>query len=275
LGINDAADPTTHSLLGDTPGLVGINDHAAAHSSAGDRTSLLVTTSGTPVASTAPQTSADAFKAKVLAAQIARGKAHHREQFAAIPDSDLEVVEGHYKMRKAAAAKCRELLTSLRTELAQAQERLAKKSADELAQAKAAAKARHEVLESEVKGVWVASGYRSYEKDEGLWNSYYPRYYKETAKARAKLPGGEHGDAAAKYLAKYIGKYKAAPGFSNHSNGMAVDLWTQEGTEKITADKSLQVRWKRTWVHKWLVKNAATFGFKPYENEAWHWEYSE
>jgi len=114
------------------------------------------------------------------------------------------------------------------------------------------------VLESEVKGVWVASGYRSYEKDEGLWNSYYPRYYKETAKARAKLPGGEHGDAAAKYLAKYIGKYKAAPGFSNHSNGMAVDLWTQEGTEKITADKSLQVRWKRTWVHKWLVKNAAT-----------------
>ena len=59
--------------------------------------------------------------------------------------------------------------------------------------------------------------------------------------------------------------------FSAHFTGRALDIYVG-GEPVITKDanRALQVN---TPVYKWLVKNAARFGFYPYYYEPWHWEY--
>jgi len=47
----------------------------------------------------------------------------------------------------------------------------------------------------------------------------------------------------------------AAPGYSNHQGGHAVDINQTAG------------------VHSWLVAHAATYGFTPIASESWHWEW--
>lgn len=58
---------------------------------------------------------------------------------------------------------------------------------------------------------------------------------------------------------------------SVHSTGRALDIYV--GGEPVkTADvnRAIQVN---TPAYKWLVRNAARFGFVPYFYEPWHWEY--
>ncbi|KAL9651977.1 hypothetical protein ABK040_000320 [Willaertia magna] len=53
------------------------------------------------------------------------------------------------------------------------------------------------------------------------------------------------------------GNLAAAPGYSNHQNGIALDLNVSSGG-----------------VYNWLVKNASRFGFvRTVPSETWHWEY--
>lgn len=66
---------------------------------------------------------------------------------------------------------------------------------------------------------------------------------------------------------------KAAPGFSNHSNGTAVDFQTMHGGTDYFANSSQHAGWRATWLHPWLLQNAATYGFKPLASEEWHWDY--
>lgn len=110
-------------------------------------------------------------------------------------------------------------------------------------------------------------------KDFRLWDDHYSKYYKQTKSMRQALPGGEHSDAAVDALARYIGKYKAAPGYSNHTRGVAFDITTTEGGVLYTADKDQNSDWEKTWLRKWLLTNAGRFGFKKLETEAWHWDY--
>jgi len=58
---------------------------------------------------------------------------------------------------------------------------------------------------------------------------------------------------------------------SPHFTGCALDIYVG-GEPTITKDpnRALQVN---TPAYKWLVKNAARFGFYPYYYEPWHWEY--
>jgi len=89
----------------------------------------------------------------------------------------------------------------------------------------------------------VTDSYRPYEIQNKIfdWN-----YYEKTGKKRKK---GTSGTPV------------AYPGQSNHGWGSAVDLGAKYGDP----------------VHKWLTKNAATFGFSnPFRNprtEPWHWEH--
>mgnify|MGYP002134782791 FL=1 len=62
--------------------------------------------------------------------------------------------------------------------------------------------------------------------------------------------------------------YVARPGSSAHETGRAVDLHLGYG---IDSDNEEKIRASAAW--KWLVANAERFGFYPYKNEAWHWEY--
>jgi hypothetical protein len=38
-------------------------------------------------------------------------------------------------------------------------------------------------------------------------------------------------------------------------------------------DYNNQKKWRSSWLYQWLKENAARYGFKNYEKEAWHWDY--
>lgn len=76
------------------------------------------------------------------------------------------------------------------------------------------------------------------------------------AKLRAQSPGSGRAALAMR---------------SAHSTGQALDIYVGgEPVKTYDANRLIQVQ---TPAYKWLVKNAARFGFYPYFYEPWHWEY--
>lgn len=59
---------------------------------------------------------------------------------------------------------------------------------------------------------------------------------------------------------------------SPHSTGRALDLYV--GGEPVDTKDENRALQTKTRVYRWLVKNAARFGFQPYFYEPWHWEYA-
>ncbi|MEK6407463.1 MAG: D-alanyl-D-alanine carboxypeptidase family protein [Acidobacteriota bacterium] len=59
---------------------------------------------------------------------------------------------------------------------------------------------------------------------------------------------------------------------SPHSTGRALDLYV--GGEPVDTKDENRALQTQTRVYRWLVKNAARFGFQPYFYEPWHWEYT-
>ena len=58
---------------------------------------------------------------------------------------------------------------------------------------------------------------------------------------------------------------------STHSTGRALDLYV--GGEPVNTKDENRALQTQSAVYRWLVKNAARFGFQPYFYEPWHWEY--
>jgi len=58
---------------------------------------------------------------------------------------------------------------------------------------------------------------------------------------------------------------------SLHSTGRALDLYV--GGEPVSTKDENRALQTQSAVYRWLVKNAARFGFQPYFYEPWHWEY--
>lgn len=184
-------------------------------------------------------------------------RASRRRPFIAdLPASNLDTVEGRHQLRSDAARDCRLLLVEIRSELSRQQ-----------AQGVAAAQG--------VRTIGVASGYRSASRQFQLWQSYFPRYFQDTQSHRASLPGGELGDRAVDCMVGYVAARIAAPGYSLHNNGIAVDLTTREDGHTLGANSRDIPRWQRSWLFAWLTANASRFNF--YQNtsinEPWHWEY--
>ncbi len=93
----------------------------------------------------------------------------------------------------------------------------------------------------------IVSGFRSIQSQQRLWENALRRYGNpETAR-----------------------RWVAPPGGSPHHTGRAIDfsLGTRNDSANIPALRS-------TLAYKWLVCNAARFGFTPYRNEPWHWEFN-
>jgi len=71
----------------------------------------------------------------------------------------------------------------------------------------------------------------------------------------------------------------AVASFSSHSLGLAIDF-NMSHREDIkfrglsTRPMSGLVRMRESPVHKWLVLRGEEFGWYPYQNEPWHWEYN-
>jgi len=195
----------------------------------------------------------EAFKRAVLDQQIGNARRSGRNYYPPVPDNELEIVEGTHRMRRLAAQNCRALLAAARAALA-------------------AAKAANESKAIRATQIGLGSSYRDYAYDARLWERYYPDYYRDTQTKREAAPGGAHGPASVEILARHISPRKAAPGFSNHSNGMAVDFTTTVDNVQLT-DKSSHEAWRQTWLHAWLLPNAATYQFYPLASEEWHWDY--
>jgi LAS superfamily LD-carboxypeptidase LdcB len=63
---------------------------------------------------------------------------------------------------------------------------------------------------------------------------------------------------------------------SAHRTGLAVDLYLGEASgfrPESSADPN-RLHLSRTAAYRWLVQNAARFGFVPYAFEPWHWEWT-
>ncbi|OUL28941.1 hypothetical protein BV378_07000 [Nostoc sp. RF31YmG] len=91
------------------------------------------------------------------------------------------------------------------------------------------------------------SGYRSSKHQDQLWQKALIKYG-SAQKAR---------------------QWVAPPGHSAHHSGRAIDLWLGFGISSKNVQKM-----RATPAYQWLVQNAARFGFYPYPQEPWHWEYN-
>jgi LAS superfamily LD-carboxypeptidase LdcB len=58
---------------------------------------------------------------------------------------------------------------------------------------------------------------------------------------------------------------------SPHFTGRALDIYV--GGEPVSTKDDNRAIQTQTKAYRWLVKNAAHFGFRPYFYEPWHWEY--
>lgn len=210
-----------------------------------------------------------AFRERVLAAHIKRTEKSKRQR--ALPDlteGQLATIPGtKVKTRKDTAQAAGRLLIAANAALAAAQ---AAGDADAL----------------KIRSISVASGYRSGSRQLNLWRRVFSAkggYYDRTEALRQSLPSGPHSDAAITYLLKPkdaggfgLGGRIAAPGFSNHQSGIALDLLVnlQNGrTIKLDSQDKYRAIWRKSWIHKWMKGNADTFGFQPIPTEEWHWEY--
>ncbi|MFN2598416.1 MAG: D-alanyl-D-alanine carboxypeptidase family protein [Pyrinomonadaceae bacterium] len=59
---------------------------------------------------------------------------------------------------------------------------------------------------------------------------------------------------------------------SPHFTGRALDLYVG-GYDPVSTKDDNRALQTQTKVYQWLVKNAESFGFRPYYYEPWHWEY--
>jgi hypothetical protein len=194
------------------------------------------------------------FKAKVLERQMKNAVRMGRAYCANVPDSELGTIEGRHRMRSEAALKCRELLKAAREELD-------------------AKKAEGDALAKATKNIEVYSAYRNIAEDTAAWNQSFFQYYYETKAKREALPDGAHGRKALAIMTNMLISFKAAPGYSNHSNGLAVDFSTVHHGKLLRARKAQRDAWRETWLHTWLSEHAETYHFYPLDTEEWHWNY--
>lgn len=71
----------------------------------------------------------------------------------------------------------------------------------------------------------------------------------------------------------------AVASFSSHSLGLAVDFDMSHRDDiqfkgLSTRPMSELVRMRESPVHKWMLLRGEEFGWYPYQNEPWHWEYN-
>jgi hypothetical protein len=194
-----------------------------------------------------------AFKRQVYEAHVAAAARARKFSMGVAPQDLMSIGEGQ-QLRKDAAPDMIALLAKARADLKAAQD-----AGDAQAQT--------------VKSIKVGNSYRDTKQDFGLWDGYFAQYYEETRKAREAAEGGEHGPKAVAIMVAHYTGAKAAPGFSNHTSGIAVDFATVEGKDTLGSYKSQNERWKKSWLHKWLVANADNFNYEPLATEAFHWSH--
>jgi hypothetical protein len=122
--------------------------------------------------------------------------------------------------------------------------------------------------------VGVASAYRSPEHDFDAWQAAFATKYGDTAKQRAKMTDGPLGKEAEDLMVDYAIRNKAAAGFSNHTQGLAIDFKTVQDGKKLSTSHKHDPMWQDSWLYFWLTHNGSRFGFTQLESEMWHWNHA-
>ncbi|MBK7622543.1 MAG: S8 family serine peptidase [Kineosporiaceae bacterium] len=215
------------------------------------------------------------FRARVLAAHIARTRAAKGAAQRDLRPDELADVPGTCRTRRGTTTCVRTAAVT-----AEAAGRLLAAANADLATAQ---QAGHADALRTVR-LTATSGYRGSDHQRRLWLGYFAtKYYNRTRAARARLADGPHSDAAVQYLLRRkgdggygIGGRIAAPGYSNHQSGIAIDLWQERVRGQAIgndSDDAARRRWRDSWFHGWLREHAATYGFQPLSTEEWHWEF--
>lgn len=204
-----------------------------------------------------------AFKQRVYRLHVERGEKSARARIYDLPPEALKLIPGtDVVMRWDAALALGRLLAAANKEWAEDV-----KSDD-------AARAERRQKAAQVKELAVNNAYRSASTQFAIWDRNFAKYLADTQTERAALAGGEYGEKAAQLLRDYIGVRVAAPGFSNHQGGIAVDFALRLKDDKtLSASMAQTDPWKSSWFWDWLNRRAGAFGFVPYLPEPWHWEY--
>ncbi|MGX9432107.1 MULTISPECIES: peptidoglycan-binding protein [Bradyrhizobium] len=206
-----------------------------------------------------------AFRNSVLAEHIARSRKARGAPLPDLSSTQVETIPGtSVKTRPETARAAGRLLTAANADLQKAQ---IAGDADAL----------------RTKRLTAASGYRGSEHQRSLWLRYFKGYYNRTRAHREALAEGPHSKAAAAYMLKSkayggfgLGGRIAAPGYSNHQNGIAVDFYQNRKAGFEVANGSsdaARAAWRRSWFYGWLKQNAAAYGFEQLPTEEWHWEF--
>lgn len=215
-----------------------------------------------------------AFKQRVYNLHVARGTQSRRTRIYDLPVAQLAAIAGtDIKMRRDAALQLGRLLAAARADLV----------SDLTATGDDAPTAQRRMRARRVRELAINNAYRSASRQFGIWDRNFHKYYEATQEKRRALTGGEHGAQAAEMLREYIGVRVAAPGYSNHQGGIAVDLALQlkpdpeqpaaSAERELGASMAQVDPWKDSWFWHWLKERAGEFGFVEYEPEPWHWEY--
>ena len=202
------------------------------------------------------------FRQRVLELHLARSRQLYGVPKPDLRDDQLARIPGlpeKMKMRVDAAEAAGRLLTASRSDLQQAREA---GHADALRTTR----------------ITATSGYRGSAHQKAVWLGNFVGYYKRTAPQRSRIAEGPHSEEAVRYMISNFGipDKTAAPGYSNHQAGIAIDLWQVRapGYEvKTSTVESEKAKWRSTWFFGWLQQNAARFGFEPFDKEPWHWEF--
>jgi hypothetical protein len=246
LAIGEASCEHRPMPTGRVPGPIGVT-----------KTSGVARTTAASIGSASVERSREQFKKAVLQGQIRRKQSQGKTYVDAVPEDELDEVESGFKMRKEAARSCRDLLRAARAALAEAQK-------------------ANDATALRTSAIGVCSAYRDYNDDATAWSNTFDKHYdKEPNRTRMEaMRGGRHGDAAVQWFVELMAPLKAPPGFSNHSNGHAVDFSTRESGVTYGADSDKRAEWRRTWLHPWLTSNASSYRFSPLSSEEWHWDWS-
>lgn len=150
-------------------------------------------------------------------------------------------------------------------------------------------RARGEATATQTSWIRVGSAYRSSASDFEAWRTAFANNYDATVDERRAMAGGEHGRAATRFMVRRMNARKAAPGYSNHTHGRAVDVRTRFGTPPVLdaegelvsggvydfgASSAQSAGWVNTWLWQWLDEHAAAHNFEPYAPEPWHWNHT-
>lgn len=90
---------------------------------------------------------------------------------------------------------------------------------------------------------------------------------------------GHRDPQVAQANAARAGNSNAVASFSSHSLGLAIDFQMSHRNEihfqgLSTRPMSELVRMRESPVYKWLLLRGEEFGWYPYQNEPWHWEFN-